>query len=59
MLEVIGKTQVNTEESSASLYNESQEKSDDKKATIGKKDRQPRKIKLETESHNIKDMFSR
>lgn len=36
-----------------------EEQSDDKKATIVKKGRQPKKIKLETESHNIRDMFSR
>ncbi|XP_057434636.1 uncharacterized protein LOC130727504 [Lotus japonicus] len=59
LLEVTGRTQVNTEESSAGLYNESQEPNDEKKAPIAKKGRQAKKTKLETESHNIKDMFSR
>ena len=36
-----------------------QEQSNDKKGTTAKKGRQAKKVKLETESHNIKDMFSR
>ncbi|CAJ2643354.1 unnamed protein product [Trifolium pratense] len=60
ILEVTGKAQANAEESNPpGLYNVQQEQSDDKKGTIVKKGRQAKKIKLETESHNIKDMFSR
>ncbi|GAU28162.1 hypothetical protein TSUD_313210 [Trifolium subterraneum] len=59
ILEVTGKAQANAEQSNPGLYNVPQEQSDDKKGTIVKKGRQAKKIKLETESHNIKDMFSR
>ncbi|KAG5018727.1 hypothetical protein JHK87_014582 [Glycine soja] len=59
ILEVTGKAQVNAEESNPGLRNELQEQSNDKKATTAKKGRQAKKVKLETESHNIKDMFSR
>ncbi|CAL5205131.1 unnamed protein product [Lathyrus oleraceus] len=63
ILEVTGKLQqANAEESNPGLYNDvfqQEEQSDDKKATIVKKGRQAKKIKLETESHNIRDMFSR
>ncbi|CAI8599761.1 unnamed protein product [Vicia faba] len=62
ILEVTGKLQANAEESKPGLYNDvfqQEEQSDDKKATIVKKGRQAKKIKLETESHNIRDMFSR
>ncbi|CAJ2643357.1 unnamed protein product [Trifolium pratense] len=59
ILEFTGKAQANAEESNPCLYNVPQEQSDDKKGTIVKKGRQAKKIKLETESHNIKDMFSR
>lgn len=59
ILEVTGKTQANAEESNLGLSNVLEEHSDDKKATIVKKGRQAKKLKLETESHNIKDMFSR
>ncbi|XP_061339348.1 uncharacterized protein LOC133286028 isoform X2 [Gastrolobium bilobum] len=57
ILEVTGKAQVNGEGSNSVLYNELQ--NDDKKVTIAKKGRQAKKVKLETESHNIKEMFSR
>ncbi|KAK7351447.1 hypothetical protein VNO77_10924 [Canavalia gladiata] len=59
ILEVTGKAQVNAEGSNSGLCNELQEESDDRKATIAKKGRQAKKVKLETESHNIKEMFSR
>ncbi|WJX35722.1 hypothetical protein P8452_23677 [Trifolium repens] len=59
ILEVTGKAQANAEENNPGLYNVPQEQNDDKKGTIVKKGRQAKKIKLETESHNIKDMFSR
>ncbi|XP_019415483.1 PREDICTED: ribonuclease H2 subunit B [Lupinus angustifolius] len=60
--EVTGKAQGSAEGSNSDFCNEIQfyqEKSDDKKAPIAKKGRQAKKVKLETESHNIKDMFSR
>ncbi|CAL0305673.1 unnamed protein product [Lupinus luteus] len=62
ILEVTGKTQGSGEGSKSGFSNEIQfyqEKSDDKKAPIAKKGRQAKKVKLETESHNIKDMFTR
>ncbi|KAK7311820.1 hypothetical protein RJT34_10197 [Clitoria ternatea] len=59
VLEVTGKAQVSAEGSNTRLCNEPQERSDDKKATSAKKGRQAKKVKLETESRNIKDMFSR
>ncbi|TKY74621.1 Ribonuclease H2 subunit B [Spatholobus suberectus] len=59
ILEVIGKAQVNAEGSNSGLCNELQEQSNDKKATTARKGRQAKKVKLETESHNIKEMFSR
>lgn len=59
ILEVTGKSQVNAEGNNSGLRNGLQEQSDDKKATTTKKGRQAKKVKLETESHNIKDMFSR
>lgn len=59
ILEVTGKAQANAEESNLGLYNAPQEQSDDKKPTIVKKGRQAKKMKVETESHNIKDMFTR
>ncbi|XP_047169606.1 uncharacterized protein LOC124838128 [Vigna umbellata] len=60
ILEVTGKVQVYAEGSNPGLCNESQEqRSEDKKATTVKKGRQAKKVKLETESHNIKDMFTR
>ncbi|KAK7410330.1 hypothetical protein VNO78_01034 [Psophocarpus tetragonolobus] len=59
ILEVNGKSQLNAEGSNRGLCNELQEQSDDKKATTAKKGRMAKKVKLETESHNIKDMFSR
>ncbi|QCE16139.1 ribonuclease H2 subunit B [Vigna unguiculata] len=60
ILEVTGKVQVNAEGSNPGLCNELQEqRSEDKKATTAKKGRPAKKVKLETESHNIKDMFTR
>ncbi|XP_058780642.1 uncharacterized protein LOC131654713 [Vicia villosa] len=62
ILEVTGKLQqANAEESNPGLYNDvfQEEQNNDKKATVVKKGRQAKKIKLETESHNIRDMFSR
>ncbi|CAK8568763.1 unnamed protein product [Lathyrus sativus] len=62
ILEVTGKLQqAKAEESNPGLYNDvfQEEQSDNKKATVVKKGRQAKKIKLETESHNIRDMFSR
>ncbi|KAG5034311.1 hypothetical protein AAZX31_04G074800 [Glycine max] len=60
ILEVTGKAQANAEGNNNSrLCNELQEQSNDKKGTTAKKGRQAKKVKLETESHNIKDMFSR
>ncbi|KAK7283026.1 hypothetical protein RIF29_12228 [Crotalaria pallida] len=59
VLEVTGKAQVSADGSNSAFCNELQEKSDDKKAAVAKKGRQAKKVKLETESHNIKDMFSR
>ncbi|WVZ21614.1 hypothetical protein V8G54_008936 [Vigna mungo] len=60
ILEVTGKVQVYDEGSNPGLCNELQEqRSEDKKATTAKKGRQAKKVKLETESHNIKDMFTR
>ncbi|XP_020204952.1 ribonuclease H2 subunit B isoform X2 [Cajanus cajan] len=57
ILEVTGKAQVNGEGNNKALCEEFQK--DGKKATTAKKGRQAKKVKLETESHNIKDMFSR
>ncbi|ESW09131.1 hypothetical protein PHAVU_009G102800 [Phaseolus vulgaris] len=59
ILEVIGKVEVNVEGSNSGLCNELQEQQQDKKGTIAKKGRQAKKVKLETESHNIREMFTR
>ncbi|KAL2346857.1 hypothetical protein Fmac_000857 [Flemingia macrophylla] len=60
ILEVTGKAQINAEgNNNKGLFDELQEQKDDKKATTAKKGRQAKKVKLETESHNIKEMFSR
>ncbi|ESW09130.1 hypothetical protein PHAVU_009G102700 [Phaseolus vulgaris] len=50
---------LNAEGSNTGLCNELQEQQQDKKGTTAKKGRQAKKVKLETESHNIREMFTR
>ncbi|XP_028781295.1 ribonuclease H2 subunit B-like isoform X2 [Neltuma alba] len=58
LLEVTGKAQVSEAPSNdPGFVNELQEKNEDKKPA--KRGRQAKKPKMETESHNIKDMFTR
>ncbi|XP_028793859.1 ribonuclease H2 subunit B-like isoform X1 [Neltuma alba] len=58
ILEVTGKAQVSEAPSNdPGFVNELQEKNEDKKPA--KRGRQAKKPKMETESHNIKDMFTR
>ncbi|XP_054794537.1 uncharacterized protein LOC129300034 isoform X2 [Prosopis cineraria] len=58
ILEVSGKAQVSDAPSNdPGFVNESQENNEDKKPA--KRGRQAKKPKMETESHNIKDMFTR
>ncbi|KAL1291248.1 hypothetical protein HN51_059800 [Arachis hypogaea] len=63
ILEVNGKAHTSVDGTNSShLCNDIQERSDEKKVSnaIAKKGgRQAKKIKMETESHNIKDMFTR